>query len=80
MPAGQAWYGHGRERCSYCKQPIGWLCDFRGDDGQPCRRPVCFWHRKTDGSEDRCLEHAPPEVLGRSDRRYHRRFERERVN
>ena len=36
MPAGQAWYGHSRERCSYCKQPGSWLYDFRGDDGQRC--------------------------------------------
>jgi hypothetical protein len=53
------WYGRTRERCAYCKQPQGWLCDFRGDDGESCRRPMCFWHRQIDGGEDRCREHAP---------------------
>jgi hypothetical protein len=53
------WYGHTRERYSYCLQPSGWLCDFRDEQGEPCRLPLCSRHQLTDGSEDRCWEHGP---------------------
>lgn len=53
------WYGHTRERCTYCKNPSGWLCDFQGEDGVVCRKPLCTWHRFQDGGQDLCREHAP---------------------
>jgi hypothetical protein len=59
MAAGQRWYGHGRERCAYCRQPGTWTCDWRGENGEQCGRLLCYRHRTSDGGEDRCREHAP---------------------
>jgi hypothetical protein len=60
MPTGQAWYGHGRERCAYCRQLCRWLCDFQADAGPPCGKPLCGRHRTVEGDQDVCPAHAPP--------------------
>jgi hypothetical protein len=53
------WYGLGRERCSACRLPSGWTCDWRRDDGQRCARPMCWRHRtERSGIGDLCPEHA----------------------
>ena len=57
MPAGQRWYGHGRPRCSFCRWPGSWTCDWLGETGEKCGRLLCCRHRVSDGGEDRCQEH-----------------------
>jgi len=54
------WYGHGRERCAFCRQPSRWLCDFQADAGPPCGKPLCGRHRTAEGDQEVCPEHAPP--------------------
>jgi hypothetical protein len=68
------WYGHGRERCAYCRHPSVWACDFRDDAGATCSKPLCSRHRIKDDGEDRCPEHAAPaECIGLSGDRAGRR-------
>ena len=60
MPVGEAWFGHTRPRCAYCRQHGGWTCDWPGENSEKCGRLLCYRHRVVDGGEDRCREHAPP--------------------